>query len=145
MSLPKIAQLEFAVTEVAESAETQTVHKTFAFDFDEGDFVLRDGKLVELTGIEYLKTWIRKALRTIRDSSYYAGTDYGSGHYSLIGRNFHPDYSKSEYERFIREALLENEAITQVENFSFSQTGSRLTIKFDVISIYGATEEAVMV
>ena len=144
-NLPRIAELEFVPAEVAESMETQTVHKTFAFDFNEGDFILKDGKMVEESGMEYLKTWIKKALRTVKDSSYYAGVNYGSDHHSLIGQVYKPAFSRAEYERLIREALLVNDAITRVENFTFSQTGSRLTISFDVISIFGQTNEAVMV
>lgn len=142
MALPRIAQLEFPETELQQAAIT---HKTFNWDFDEGDFVLRDGKLVELSGIDYLKTWIKKALYTVINSLIYEGTDYGSGHHTLIGQNFHPDYSRSEYERLIREALLTNEAITRVDNFAFSQSGARLRISFDVRSIYGTIPEAVMV
>lgn len=145
MSLPKIAELEFAPAEVAEPVETQNVHKTFAFDFDGGDFILKDGKLVEISNIEYLKVWIKKALRTVRNSSYYAGVNYGSDHYSLIGQVYKPSFTWAEYERLIREALLVNDAIIRVENFRFSQSGSWLTIEFDVISIFGQTNEVVTV
>lgn len=145
MTLPQIAQLEFPAEDLEQQITSAAVHKTFNWDFEEGDFVLRDGKLIELSEIEYLKVWIQKALYTAINTLIYEGTDYGSGHHTLIGRNFRPDYSRAEYERLIREALLVNDAITRVENFTFSQTGSRLTISFDVISIFGQTNEAVMV
>ncbi|MED1642168.1 DUF2634 domain-containing protein [Brevibacillus agri] len=145
MSLPQIAQLEMPATEITRQARSQTVHKTFLWDFQAGDFVLRDGKLVEVTGIEYIKVWIEKALRTVKDSLIYAGTGYGSEHHSLIGQNFHPDFSRAEYERMIREALLQNDAITQVANFKFTQDGERLSVEFDVTSIYGVTSGEVTV
>ncbi len=145
MTLPQMAQLEFPAEGLEQQIASVTVHKTFDWDFDVGDFRLKDGKLIELEGIEYLKIWIQKALRTVFNSLIYENVNYGSEHHSLIGQNFHPDYSRSEYERLIREALLRNEAITRVENFSFSQSGARLTIKFDVISILGQTNEAVTV
>jgi hypothetical protein len=138
--LPKIAQLEF---EQPSEVISTTVHTTFAWDFDADDFERRDGKLIVLTGLEYLKVWIRKALRTVKDSLIYEGTDYGSGHESLIGSNFKPAFAESEYVRMIRECLLQNDAITRVDNFTFSQSGARLVISFSVQSIYGTLEEAV--
>ena len=32
--------------------------KSFLFDFDTGDFNVRDGKLIECDGIEAVKVWI---------------------------------------------------------------------------------------
>lgn len=145
MSLPQIAQLEIPQSEITQQTMPETVHKTFLWDFEKGDFVLKDGKLIEVGGLEYLKIWIEKALRTVKDSLIYASTGYGSEHHSLIGRNFHPDYSRAEYERMIREALMQNNAIIQVSNFAFSQNGEKLTIAFDVISIYGPMRREVTV
>ncbi|MFI8716224.1 DUF2634 domain-containing protein [Brevibacillus brevis] len=145
MTLPQIAQLEMPSTQIAQQMRPQKVHKTFLWDFEAGDFVLKDGKLIELTGLEYLKVWIEKILRTVKDTLIYAGTGYGSEHHSLIGQNFHPDFSRSEYERMITEALLQNDAITRVDNFSFTQTGSRLVISVEVSSIYGTVERTVNV
>ena len=33
--------------------------KSYLFDFDSDDFVVRDGKLVECDGIDALKVWIK--------------------------------------------------------------------------------------
>ncbi|MEF3313333.1 DUF2634 domain-containing protein [Paenibacillus sp. GYB004] len=143
MSLPKVAELEFRTEDVAAPAAASVVHSTLAWDFTAGDFVLKDGKTIVLQEVGYLQVWIQKALRTIRDSLIYARTGYGSEHHSLIGKNFKSSFSDSEYERMIREALLQNEAITRVDNFAFSQSGSRLDITFDVQSIYGTTQGTV--
>ena len=37
--------------------------KSYLFDFDSGDFVVRDGKLVECDGIDAIKIWIEKILQ----------------------------------------------------------------------------------
>ncbi|MBR8659560.1 MULTISPECIES: DUF2634 domain-containing protein [unclassified Brevibacillus] len=145
MTLPQIAQLEFPDTELIQQTSPEKVHKTFLWDFNKGDFVLKDGKLIEVTGIEYVKIWVEKALRTMKDSLIYEGTGYGSEYHTLIGKNFHPDFTRSEYERMIRDALLQNDAITQVDNFVFTQSGEKLTIEFQVKSIYGSTEGRVTV
>ena len=138
--LPNIAQLEF---DQPSEVITTSVHKTYDWDFGVNDFKRKDGKLIELTGLDYLKVWIHKALRTVKDTLIYKGTEYGSGHDSLIGANFKPAFAQSEYVRMIRDCLLQNDAITRVENFTFSQSGSRLTISFDVQSIYGTLREVV--
>ena len=144
-NLPKLAELEFEDEQLTSELEANTAHNTFDFDFETGDFKLRNGKLQKLEGLEYLKVWIRKALYTVRNTTIYKDTDYGSEHHSLIGTTFKVSFIKSEYERMIREALLVNNAINSVSNFNFSQTGSRMTISFDVASIYGATREDVIV
>lgn len=141
--LPNITlQLEF---EVPEQPAITSVHKTFDWDFDAGDFKLVDGRPVEVTGLDYVKIWTRKALLTVKDRfPIYAGTDYGSSHHDLIGLTVNWDFVKSEYERTIREALLLNDAITYAENFAFTQEGSKLTISFDLGSIYGSLAQEVL-
>ena len=37
--------------------------KSYLFDFTTGDFVVRDGKIIECDGIESIKVWIEKILR----------------------------------------------------------------------------------
>ncbi|SNR86151.1 Protein of unknown function [Anaerovirgula multivorans] len=130
--LPQISKLEFRVTELKESP---VVHKSFLWDFKMGDFVLRDGKLVEVEGLDYIKIWIEKAIRTEANTSFY--TNYGSEHHSMIGTVFDRDYVQSELERMVKETLLKNEAITGVSNFDFELDGELLTMNFDVSTIYG--------
>jgi len=145
-NLPQVAQLDFPESDMTSQQVTnQRVYATFDWDFETGDFKLRDGKLIPVTGLDYLIIWMQKALRTVINTLIYTGTNYGSGHFSLIGQNFHPDYEKSELTRMIKEALSQNDAITSVEAFAFSQTGSRVTVNFTVKSIYGTTNQEVVV
>lgn len=145
MTLPQLTQLEFELTSESElSPEQQSVHKTFDWDFNLGDFRLRDGKVVEVTGVDYLKIWIEKALRTPRGSLIYAGTGYGSEHFSMIGQSFNPSFVNEEMKRMISEALLTNDIITNVDNFTFTHNGSTTTIEFKVESIYGTLNSSAM-
>jgi hypothetical protein len=132
MSLPEIAQLVFDDAPAAVSSASTVVHKTFDWDFEAGDFRLKDGKLIELTDLDYLRVWVQKALLSNREIP------------TLIGYNLHPDYTRAELERMVTETLMANEAVTAVENFSFSQEGARLTVSFDVSSIFGISREAVI-
>ena len=45
-------------------SDTSSGTKSYLFDFTTGDFALRDGKLIECDGIESIKVWIEKILRT---------------------------------------------------------------------------------
>jgi hypothetical protein len=144
MSLPEITLLDDN-SDSSTSTATTTVHKIFDWDFEAGDFKLKDGKLVEVTGIDYVKLWIKKALLSSKGSLIYVNTNYGSEHMTLFGSNLKAAFLQSEYERLITEALIQNDAISQIDNFGFAQIGSRLEVSFDVQSIYGTTREAVTV
>lgn len=133
--LPEISKLEFPEEEQTEST---VVHKTFEWDFKSGDFILKDGKLVEAKEYEYIKIWIEKALRTVYGTLIYS--DYGSEHHNIIGKVFDREFTQAELERTIREALLANEAITSVSGFEFELDGELLSIKFSVSTIYGGGE-----
>ncbi len=145
MTLPKITELEINAGDITDQTSSTTVHKTYLWDFTANDFARVDGKLVEVTGLEYIKVWVQKALRSVYDSLIYQGTNYGSEHHSLIGRTFKPAFAQAEYERMIREALLKNDVITRVDNFAFEQRAARLIVSFNVYSIYGVTSEEVAV
>ncbi|NBI30914.1 DUF2634 domain-containing protein [Chengkuizengella marina] len=142
MSLPKIAALEF---EIKQTNEVESVHKTYVWDYETRDLKVVSGKLVEATKIEYVKEWCKKALSTIKYTSIYDNAEYGSEHHSLIGSTFKAEFLKSEIERMIKEALLQNNSITRVDSFSLSQSGSWLTISFSVHSIYGTLEQEVKI
>ncbi|MEK5060475.1 hypothetical protein BK126_04405 [Paenibacillus sp. FSL H7-0326] len=146
MSLPEITQLELNESNTSSTSASSAVHKTYDWDFDAGDFKLKDGKIVEVTGLDYVKIWIKKALLSWGKSYIYKDTDYGSEHMELLGATkLKPVYLYSEFERLIKEALLINDALLSVENFHFEQTASRLLITFNVQSIYGSVEEEVYV
>ncbi|GEO28149.1 hypothetical protein AAC03nite_39340 [Alicyclobacillus acidoterrestris] len=142
-NLPQVAQLTFPDSDLqTQNTAGQPVYATYDWDFDVGDFKLVDGKLVLLTGLDYLKVWIQKILRTVKGTLLYTDTSYGFEGYSLVGQNFNPAYTQSEYQRMIQDTLLQNSAITAVSGFSFSQVGSLLTISFTVDSIFGTTDGA---
>lgn len=133
--LPRIAKLEFATEELA---TIDTVHSSFAFDFANGDFILIDGRTKKISGLDYIKTWIEKILRTRRNLEIYSS--YGSGHHNLIGSVFDRDFVQAEITRTIREALLTNEAIQEISDVVVDFDGSELAASFSVSTIYGQAE-----
>ena len=61
--------------------------------------------------------------------------DYGVELQNLIGKD--PEYCIPEIERRIREALLQDDMITAVENFEFELNKRKVLTTFTVISIFG--------
>ena len=58
--------------------QTSSGTKSYLFDFTTGDFVVRDGKLIECDGISAIKVWIEKILRTEKGRYLiYDNTEYG--------------------------------------------------------------------
>ena len=53
-------------TDITLDNKIQTLNgtKSYLFDFENGDFVVRDGKLIECDGIDAIKVWIEKIPRT---------------------------------------------------------------------------------
>lgn len=112
---------------------------TFAFDFAVGDFIMKNGAPVVLTGIDALKLWIQKCIRTQLDRySIYKGKRYGVNIEDLvIGKSYGLDFAESELRREIETALLQNEDIKSMSAFSIKRSKSMLTIYFTLITSYG--------
>ena len=108
--------------------------KTFLFDFNRGDFVLRDGKLVVCDGIEAVKVWIEKIIRTEKNRySIYVGTQYGCHLEDLIiGNNYTASFVESELKREIEEALLQNPMIISLSGFVLERDKGSITVTAEV-------------
>lgn len=136
--LPSIAELEFENEELAEE-DVPTIGKSFLFDFKKGDFVLKDGKLVVLEGIEALKMWIIKVIRTEKfrfriyeNTEFENDEQYGVMLEDLIGSNFDREFIEAEIEREVTEALLLHEYIVSVDEWQFERNSKKMTVSFAV-------------
>jgi len=91
-------------------------------------------------GKEALQQTIYKILNTERYKYVIYSWNYGVEFWDLIGK--HPSYAKSEIERRITDALMQDDRITDVSDFSFEQSGrNSLLVSFTVNTIYGDIEE----
>ena len=110
--------------------------KELAYDFDRDDFIIdedtKEFKVVE--GAEAIKVWIYMAIKTIRYNHEIYSWDYGTELNTLRG------LTESEAFRFIKEALLINPYINDVENNGITFNGDDLHIKIKVKSIYGGID-----
>jgi len=127
----------FPQTEVVTTTQSVSENigtKTYLFDFDKGDFVIRDGKLIECDGIEAIKVWIEKILRTEKGRfKIYDNTEYGCHLEDLIiGNSYTPGFIEAELKREIEDALLLNSQITSVTNFKISREKNSLIVEMEV-------------
>lgn len=108
--------------------------RSYLFDFDTGDFVVRDGKLIECDGIEAVKVWIEKILRTEKGRfKIYDDTEYGAKLEDLIiGNSYSVAFIESELKREIEDALLQNPQIRSVTNMKITRDINSLTVEMEV-------------
>lgn len=137
--LPKIAQLEFNNQEI--KTDLPPLGKSFLYDFKKGDFVMRNGKMVEVHGLETLKQWILKVLKTERFRfRIYKGIPYGVTLEDLIGSNLPRAFVEAEIKREVTESLMEHTHIQAIQEWQFTSDETWMRIKFRVITVEGAFE-----
>lgn len=83
-------------------------------------------------GIEALKQAVYKVLSTERYEYPIYSFNYGVEIESLLGKD--PVYVQVELKRRIRECLLKDNRISEVDNFRFEASGDTVTCTFDVRS-----------
>lgn len=113
--------------------------REYAYDFKTNDFIIdpstNDIKVV--TGMKALEVWIYKAILTDRFEYPIYSWDYGTELTDLIGQKFSKGLTESEAFRFIKEALMINPYINDVNNLGIVFDGDTVTIKISVTSVYG--------
>ena len=109
--------------------------KSYLFDFASGDFVVRDGKLVECDGIDSIKVWIEKILRTEKGRyNIYNNTEYGCHLEDLIiGNSYTVEFIEAELKREIEDALKQNSQIKSVINFQIIRSKHSITVTLEVV------------
>ena len=116
---------------------------TFDFDFKAGEFKMKNGNPVVLTGIDALKMWVQKCIRTqFNRYSIYKGQQYGANIEDLvIGKNYNLDFSESELQREMEDALLRHEDIISLSNFTVTHEKRVMNISFTLATTYGEITE----
>lgn len=106
---------------------------THAIDF-RTDGQIR-GHADKLSAIEQA---IYKIINTERYQYFIYSWNYGIELQDLFGEPI--PYVYAELQRRIEEALLNDDRITKVHNFEFSNDGGDVMVEFDVDTIYGALQ-----
>lgn len=116
------------------------LYKEVKWDFAAGQPVFQKGEPVYVTGVEAVKVWIWKALKTQRARYEIYTWDFGSEIETLMGQNFSEETKKAEAARYVREALEINPYITDVNVNDISFDRGDLCIKAFVNTIYGEVD-----
>lgn len=105
----------------------------FLFDFSKKDFVLKDGKLIEVTGDAAVVFWIEKTIRTEYErATVYQNTNYGTELDRFIGQQLPKEIARLQLEDSFKNSLLQHERINSITNFTFSQEREQVFISFEV-------------
>lgn len=123
-------------TETA-AASALPLCREIAWDFSAGTPRYSGGNPVEVTGAEAVKVWIWKALKTVRCRYDVYTWDYGCEAERLIGQPYSAQVKESEAARYVREALVTNPYITEVQQTAVTFSGTVLTISCRVRTVYG--------
>lgn len=99
------------------------------------------GRIV--TGLDAIKQWARLVLSTDRYYFSQYTWNHGAELSTLIGKNYDEEYIQSEVRRMIKDALLVNKDIIDVEDIRHVMEKDMLTISFTINTIYGRGEISV--
>lgn len=122
------------------NSEKIAIHKEYAWDFQKNDFLLKDGKPYIVEGIEALKIWILKALKTERYNHLAYSWGYGSELSTVIGSKFKNSEIKSDLKSIVEDVLLMHPQIKSVNRISANQTGRSLSIQIEISTEYGEVD-----
>ena len=111
-----------------------------AMDYEKGIPLFSGGEPVLVTGLEAVRSWAWRAIKTARYVWSCFTWDYVCELQTLVGQPYRSDTRRSEAVRYVEEALTICPYITsataRVEQFE----GSTLTISVQIRTVYGEVE-----
>ncbi|MDU5082812.1 DUF2634 domain-containing protein [uncultured Tissierella sp.] len=131
MIFPKITELELPKQD---SNVIKDLGKTFLYDFQKREFILKDGKPIEVVGKKGIEIWIEKVLRTQKNRwKIYDEVDYGTTIEDLIvGHSYPKSFLESELKREITQEVLKHPRIESLTNWDFIRVNDKLRVIFTV-------------
>lgn len=134
-----LSPLRPAEERAVEVAPTPQPSRTYALNFDTGEV----GGMVD--GEAAIRQAIRKAIVTARFRYLIYGHEhlYGCELEDLIGQDLPIELLNAEIPRLIQEALLVDDRITDVYNFTITREGDGLYVSFFVDTADGTLREEV--
>lgn len=120
------------------------LYKEVAWDFINNKPIIENGEFKFVTGVEAIKSWIYRTLQTERYKHEIYSWNHASELSSLMGKPFN-SLNKAEAERIIKESLLVNPYITNVEKINITFIEGKTNMEFLVQTIYGSFEEVLSV
>ncbi|WP_339273705.1 DUF2634 domain-containing protein [Paenibacillus sp. FSL W8-0426] len=100
--------------------------KTYALNVETGEM----GGMID--GIDAIEQFIYKAIRTARYRFAIYDDDYGSEIDALIGQDVSPELLETEIPRAIEDALIYDDRILAVRDFTLTREADKLFVSFFV-------------
>ena len=110
-------------------------YKEYEINWETGELT---GRIVE--GLEALKVWIFLTMQTQRYVFEQFTWDYGNELESLIGTSNNQEYMQMEAKRMVKDCLLINEHISDVDDFQCEIIDEKMIVSFTAITDYGEVE-----
>ncbi len=120
--------------------EELPIFREVAWDFEKDEPILEKGDFKIIEKKEALKVWIYKCTKTNRYEHEIYSLEYGTELSELIGQKYTKGLTESEASRFIKEALLINPYILEVNVKSANFNRDILSANVKVSTIYGEVE-----
>ena len=133
-------EFPFLGTTQALNTSTLPLFKTYAWNFDNDDFIFDEyGNHILLEGNDALKVWILKALKTERFAHLAYSWKYGTNHKRFIGKVMGVGERKSELRREITEALMVNPYVKSINKVEFVEEkhNRKVLMNIELTTIYG--------
>ncbi|UQZ84023.1 hypothetical protein SK3146_03235 [Paenibacillus konkukensis] len=134
MALSPLSKPEERAVRIAKKSKPS---KTYSLDFDNGTI----GGLIDGTGA--VRQFIRKALATPRYRYLIYDGQYGCEMESLIAQTVPAPLLQSEIPRIIKEALIYDDRIKDVNSFQIRRENDALFVSFAVSTTAGIIHEEV--
>ena len=131
MILPSFIDTNISSTET--SPTVMTIPKEYGIDFDTGQLT---GKIVE--GKEAIKVWVWNCLHTSRFRYGIHSWSFGWNPEEYIGQGVTLEYIQADAESEIEEALMVNQYITGIDDFTAELNDGVLHIGFTVLTEFGS-------
>lgn len=120
------------ITTVEQEREQPSL--TYGLDLDRGRILGR------VDGLEAVNQAIRKALLTPRFRCLIYNNQYGSEiKQTVIAGDASPEYTETEMPRLVRDALLVDERVLDVYDFSCSFDNEQAYVRFSAKTVFGDT------
>ena len=117
--------------------------KEFAWDFENDDFLLDNGKFTIVEGVEALKVRNYLSLKTYKGRFFIYKDKVGTKLKDLRGQT--KNYVSLNVQEMLEEALLDNVYVTGINDLEVVQTGSSMEVTFTVENIYTDYTETITI
>lgn len=126
------------ITDIAENTVTHTKNE-YAWDFNNDTFILENGSPKMVSGLEAIRVWMYKAIKTERYRYLAYTDDFGCEIEDLIGSGYSQAAMQAEAERMMKESLLIHPDILTITNFTLEKISNGFEITFVANTVFGTT------